>query len=779
MVSKLKIVVGICLLFSIVAGICPLLFRSDTLANGTEAFAINKRYLVISHPDSMKKPLLMMKVDGKDIFRHRLETRVPLGMYKNQEVDKFAPGWKVSNWTRRGPPVILSRWGGKEKVLRTHPMKDIGCLLSQKVEVPVDGKATLNLVVGHEPQGDWLLVVRADGEELYRQAVSRAASKDGWMDVTVDLSRFRGKAPLLELSNEILNNFDYETGYWGRIAFSWAPVTSRVDKSGVYDDSEIWAGDLTTRVSQFQLLDEYWSVIDMSAYMGKELTLTIQEGDLSKIVLTDDLKKQIPDLYHEANRPQFHFSYRTGVMGDPTAMVYYPPNKEWHLFTIANPLRGAEICWGHAVSKDLVHWEETTPIFHFPHLICNGVGIVDTNNLLGLNQGRHQAIVLFTSIIRHPGGDIFMTVSIDGGRSFHDLNDLADSLNRPDLKINPICPGRGDAPRAWYNPVAKKYFLSHCRWGEIDGKHQVILPQFTSQDLKTWTPIENFPRLIYDNWPGEGDAFDMITLLVDGDPKNKVVLVSGGAKGYALAQYSKTGLNNLQGVPLSPKDTIYSGYVGFPTLFSHAPNGRAVMFANVGNAGASGQPNHEVGFKPNLSVPLELSLRTTPDGVRLFKNPVKELEMLHGKEYQYKNLAISQENTPIQGPQGGLYRIKTRIHIGDAESLHFNIRGFDLEYDVRGRKFRHPTNELWQQWSHFDALPKLRPLDSGVITIEILVDRTSLEVFVNEGEAFFYAGRRNLYKFQGKHDLLLSAKGGEATVKSIKVSEINPIWNEK
>jgi len=174
-----------------------------------------------------------------------------------------------------------------------------------------------------------------------------------------------------------------------------------------------------------------------------------------------------------------------------------------------------------------------------------------------------------------------------------------------------------------------------------------------------------------------------------------------------------------------------------------------------------------------------LSLRTTPDGVRLFKNPVEELERLHGKEYQYKNLTLSQEGTPIQGPKGGLYRIKASIHTGDAESLHFNIRGFELEYEVGKRKFRHPTDELWQQWSHFDALPKLRPLDNSVITIEILVDRTSLEVFVNEGEAFFYAGRRKLYKFQGKHDIVLSAKGGKATVKSIKVIEMNPIWNEK
>jgi len=491
-------------------GICLLLLTSNTLANETKTFSINKRYMVISHPDTIEKPLLEMKVGEKIIFRHRLETRVPLGMYKNQEADKFAPGWKVTNWTRRGPPVILSEWGGKKKVFRTYPMKDIGCLLSQKVEVPANGKATLNLVVGHDPQGDWLLVVKADGEELLQKEVSKNTCNEGWMDVNVDLSRFRGKAPLIELSNETFNNFGYETAYWGRISFSWAPVTSRADESGQQDDGEIWAGDLTTRAKQFQLLDEYWSVIDLSAYMGKELTLTIEDGDLSEIVLTDDLKKEIPDLYNEANRPQFHFSYRTGVMGDPTAMVYYPPDKEWHLFTIANPLRGAEICWGHAVSKDLVHWEETTPIFHSPNLICNGVGIVDTDNLLGLNQGRHQTIVLFTSIIRHPGGAIFMTVSIDGGRSFHDLNDLADSMKRPDLKINPICPGLGDAPRIFYNPVAKKYFLSHCRWGEIDGKHQVILPQFTSQDLKTWTPIKNFPRLIYDNWPGEGDAFDMM-----------------------------------------------------------------------------------------------------------------------------------------------------------------------------------------------------------------------------------------------------------------------------
>ncbi len=477
----------------------------------------------------------------------------------------------------------------------------------------------------------------------------------------------------------------------------------------------------------------YWSAVDISSWSGKKITWTrghkgedsINRELFDRIAMTDDVRNFIPELYQEENRPQYHFSYATGVIGDPTAMVYYEPKKEWHMFTIANPMRGREICWGHAVSTALIHWEERSPAFHYPYNIHNGVGFVDTLNLLGLNADGQQSIVLLTPIMGRPEGYISMTVSVDGGMSFLDLNDLADQIGRPDLRINPIVTGWGDAPRIYWNPVAEQFFLTKF-WRLKNPGERVREKgslQYTSTDLKSWTQIENFPLLIHDNWKGEGDANDVIELPVDGDPDNRVVLISCGRNGYALARYSEQGLNSLSGDPLSPANTIYTGHYGYPVIFSNAPGGRGIMMINVGGAYRGGIPNYELGYRPNISIPLELSIRTTPDGLRLFKNPVKELDMLHWRKHKFKSLVLSEQERPIPGLDGGLYRISTILETGTARNIHFNIMGHKLLYDVESHTFEGHE-------------PELRPAQ-GRITLEILVDRTSLEVFGSEGEVFF------------------------------------------
>src|SRR5688500_5276818 len=93
----------------------------------------------------------------------------------------------------------------------------------------------------------------------------------------------------------------------------------------------------------------------------------------------------IDELYKEQHRPQIHFSPKEKWMNDPNGMVYV--NGNYHLFfqyhpgsTIWGPMH-----WGHAISKDLVHWDEQ-PIALFPDslgTIFSGSAVVDFNNTSG------------------------------------------------------------------------------------------------------------------------------------------------------------------------------------------------------------------------------------------------------------------------------------------------------------------------------------------------------------------------------------------------------------
>ena len=581
-----------------------------------------------------------------------------------------------------------------------------------------------------------------------------------------------------------------------------------------FDRAKAWTrvneekrAELTVRVENRTLFQQeialndtgpmWWAALDVSGWEGRTMEVvgiipTDAQAAFQSIHLVSDVS-EIVDLYTEANRPQYHFTYRHGALGDPTAMVYYAPRREWHLFTIHNPLRGQEICWGHAVSTDLLHWEERAPIFHHPHMVFNGVGFTDSGNLFGLNTESEQAMVLLTPIMGREGGFVSMTISVDGGETFWDLNDLRDRLGRYDLPTNPIVPGWGDAPRIHWNPVARKFFLTHCVWEAAAARHAGVMEegtkkwslaslQYTSSDLRRWTRIDDFPLLIYDNWPGEGDATDVIELPVDGDKDNKVLLIMCGLHGYALGRYSENGLNNLDGVPLSPADTIATQHCGFPVIFSGAPEGRGVIMYNVGNDRVAGIPNYEIDFRPNMSFPLELSLRRTPDGIRLFQNPVSEIQQLYRKTHTIRELTVDNTGVSVDGLSGGLYRIQARIDPGSAEAVDIVILGYEITYNAGestiGGKPDSFGDEALDYLRH-NAKPAYRiARREDRIQFDALVDRTSIELFPNDGERYIFYSRLKLYEHNGAH-LTFKTRGGVSFIHDITVIEIAPTVGDR
>ncbi|MHC4719620.1 MAG: hypothetical protein ACYSYT_03990, partial [Planctomycetota bacterium] len=112
---------------------------------------------------------------------------------------------------------LHGRIQGKDNVLVTHPLdEDTACVLSKRLMIPKGKKSSLRLVVGHDPNGDWELIVKADGKEVTRSIVGKQTAKDGWMDVNVDLAAYAGKDVKIELVNKA-NGWEWETGLWSRI----------------------------------------------------------------------------------------------------------------------------------------------------------------------------------------------------------------------------------------------------------------------------------------------------------------------------------------------------------------------------------------------------------------------------------------------------------------------------------------------------------------------------------------------------------------------------------
>lgn len=157
-----------------------------------------------------------------------------------------------------------------------------------------------------------------------------------------------------------------------------------------HEGKEVWALDAHVCTPP-----AYSCWLDVRRFMGMQLEVNLPEDAFS---LTDELPKA---LYRESLRPQTHFSARTGWINDPNGLVYH--NGVYHLFFQHNPAgnQWGNMHWGHAVSRDLVHWTQE-PIALYPDALgtmFSGSAVVDERNVSGFGKG---ALLLFYTAAGDP-----------------------------------------------------------------------------------------------------------------------------------------------------------------------------------------------------------------------------------------------------------------------------------------------------------------------------------------------------------------------------------------
>jgi hypothetical protein len=131
--------------------------------------------------------------------------------------DELFPGWQISNCGEDMNPGIRQDWQGEKNVLCVHPLdRETGCSLKRTIAVGKDKKTLLRLQVGRDPQGDFDLIVKAAGKELYRGLIGKTTTENHWLKLSLDLSEFAGKDVELELINQA-NGWEWEAAYWKTI----------------------------------------------------------------------------------------------------------------------------------------------------------------------------------------------------------------------------------------------------------------------------------------------------------------------------------------------------------------------------------------------------------------------------------------------------------------------------------------------------------------------------------------------------------------------------------
>jgi len=494
---------------------------------------------------------------------------------------------------------------------------------------------------------------------------------------------------------------------------------------------------LVVREFEIELADvkpDLWVFVDMSAWAGQRATIQVDHlprgsRGLEMAGLSDEIRGS-ESLYQEKYRPQVHFTSRRGWNNDSNGLVFY--KGEWHLYYQHNPygVQWGNMHWGHAVSKDLVHWEEL-PIALYPRRFgdwCfSGSAVVDVNNTSGF---RHGAEGLIVAAYTSTGRGECIAYSVDRGRTF------------TDFAGNPVVRHQGRDPKViWYGP-GRHWVMA--LYDEADGKKAIAF--YTSADLKKW----EFASRI----DGFYECPEIFELPVDGDADNRKWVLHAADGDYRVGTFDGRTFT-----PESPKLRYSYGNCFYASqTYNNVPakDGRRIQIA----WGRVEMP--QMPFNQMMLFPVELGLRKTSDGVRLVAKPVREIESLYEGGRQWKDLSLPVGKSPVPEIEGELFHIRAAFKVGDAKRVGFVIRGVEVAYDVTG-----------QRLTCLDKTAPLSPVD-GVIRLELLVDRTSIEIFANDGLVYMPMG---VIPRDDDKSLQMFAEAGPLHVDTLDVRPLRSAWS--
>ncbi len=454
--------------------------------------------------------------------------------------------------------------------------------------------------------------------------------------------------------------------------------------------------------------------------------------------------------YNEKLRPQFHFTPEKNWMNDPSGLVWY--DGEYHLFYQHNPfgLDRGFMHWGHAVSKDLVRWEHL-PVALTPDegsadtIRCTafpGSAVVDQNNVAGLQKGDDKTLLAFYT-------------SQECGQRLAYSNDKGRTWTK--YEKNPLIAFDNDDardPKVFFHQPSGKWVMALYRCPGNDKKKQGI-SIYTSSNLLDWE--------FQSHVEGYYESPDLFEIPLDGQTDQKKWVLLGADGAYQVGTFDgKTFTPETKKRRLDYGRNFYASQT-----WSNQPEGKLIQVAWMKGGEYPGMP-----FNGQLSFPTELSLRTTHDGPALCRKPIAAIASLYDQstKKEDKNYLPGLKTNLLGSLKGDAFHIKAVFDPKTSDVFGFVVRSGKTS---SGMEIRYETakNNLYVNGSEMIV----RPVD-GKIEMEILVDRSSIEIFCNGGEQVISTC---FTPEAGDEDLVLLTQGGELYVKSLEIYKLRSAWVEK
>ncbi|MGP4060389.1 glycoside hydrolase family 32 protein [Halobacillus sp. H74] len=480
------------------------------------------------------------------------------------------------------------------------------------------------------------------------------------------------------------------------------------------------------------------------------------------------------EYYTEKFRPQYHFSAERGNLADPNGLVYF--KGEYHLFFQQNGQ------WGHAVSKDLIHWKHLDLALTYGKLgqSLSGSVVVDENDTSGFFDGESGLVAIYTNS-KDGIESQSIAYSRDNGRTWkkYEGNPV---INNPDIK------DFRDPKVIWHEETKK--------WVMVVSTNKTA-QFYSSKNLKDWEYLSEFGS-------GEGlqtavwECPSLFQLPVDGDSDRQkwVLHVSVGDNEVTNGSTAQYFIGEFDGKKFTndySSDTVLTTDYGkdfyAAQTYSNLPEDRGQVW--LGWMSNWRYP-YQVPTEPwmgAMSIPRKLQLITNDSGdIRLIQKPVEELNKLRQGEINYKDLKIDGSKT-LEGVKGTAFEFKAEMSWEDADQFGLKVRKSSNEetiigYDVVNKEIYVDRSNAglstlvdrngddFQFGSKYTA-----PLVSSdnTITIHGYVDESSIELFVNDGERVL---TNLIYPESTSDSIELFSNNGETILNNFTFYPMKSVWRK-
>ncbi len=444
-------------------------------------------------------------------------------------------------------------------------------------------------------------------------------------------------------------------------------------------------------------------------------------------------------------RPQLHFTPDSGWMNDPNGLVYF--EGQYHMFYQYNPdtVVWSDMHWGHAVSRDLIHWEHK-PIALYPDdmgFIFSGSAVVDWANSSNLGEQNTPPLV---AIFTYDRPDLSenkqvqaLAFSNDSGSTWQtfDGNPVLDGSSIPDFR---------DPKVFWYQP-SQRWIMS------LAVKDRIKF--FQSVDLKTWQYISEFG--VNDGYhEGVWECPDLIRVPVEGTSDYAWALLvsvgTGGERGsgtqYFIGDFDGMNFSNSH----YPERAIwldhgYDNYAGVTWSDLPQEDDRTIFIGWMNNWDYANLIP-ENGWRGAMTIPRSLTVFSTNNGNRIRSYPVEESKLLRSRSMGLNRTIVNGQMDWTRYLDSANHRIDmeftvTRIaRSGSWEIVMSNDLDQELIFGYDQRRaiiYVDKTNAGKSDFhENFAGVHEAQRLVSrDPMSVRVLVDNTSLEFFADVGEVVF------------------------------------------